>query len=145
MTFGNMSLAEIQANPVAAIRQCMEDEPLLHGGGVADAFYLKQYGRDALAINRQELEGPKGVAQVLRAAEFIAVAPRRATVNLRRSCYGWKHVAERWHKARFPGKDYYIGEGSFLVACWAMGVLVKRHNTAGYQVGLAEAARELVA
>jgi hypothetical protein len=145
MNLGSMTLADLQANPLAAIRLCMEKEPLLYWGGVADAFYLKQYGRDALVINRQELEGPKGVAQVLRAAEFLAVAPRRVTLNTQRSAYGWKHVAEKWHKIASPGEDYYIGEGSFVLACWAMGVLVKRHHTRGYQVGLAEAARKLVA
>lgn len=145
VNLGSMTLAELRSDPVAVIEHYKGLEPRIYWGGMADAFYMRTYGQTALDINRAEMTQPKGIAQVLRAAEYLEGAPRRATVNPKRSTYGWKHVAEHWHKGRSPAEDYYIGEGSFILACWAMGVVVKRQPTGRHHAALAEGARKLVA
>jgi hypothetical protein len=76
--------------------------------------------------DRKSMMQPWCVGQFLRAAKWLDQAPRRATVNHQKSTYGWKHTAERWHRERDPEHDYYIGNGMFIAAAYALGLRVAR-------------------
>lgn len=137
---GTMTLAEIEANPIPVIEAHRDANPWLHWGGIGSSYDVDRIGPDAFAKRRQDMTSEYGVAQVLRAARFINQAPRTRTLNKRRSTYGWKHVAERHFQNLAHSRDYYIGEGSFLVAAWAMGLLVKADHDGTHWVNIAEAA-----
>ena len=99
--------------------------------------------RDATArhaARRAEMTSPRCVAQLLRAARFIEQAPPSRIVNPRRSTYGWKHVAERFHKAMDPSGDCYVGEGMFILAARAMGLMVHVDRHEDTYVNLSERA-----
>jgi hypothetical protein len=69
---------------------------------------------------------PWQVGQFLRAVEWLEQVRRTTTVSRRRTSYGWKHVAERWHMRRKPSDDYYIGEGMFIAAAIHLDFVVRR-------------------
>ena len=76
---------------------------------------------------RSETLEPDGLAQFSRALSFLDVAPRIRALNRSHGTYGWKHAAERWHRAgSAPYADYYIGEGSFIAACVVSGMTIYR-------------------
>jgi hypothetical protein len=83
---------------------------------------------------RRETLNEYGLAQFRRARSFLEVAPRIKTLNRRHVTYGWKHCAERWTRA--SGEDryvnYYVGEGSFIAACIASGMLIRREKFGTY-------------
>ena len=76
------------------------------------------------------------VEEFRRAMAFLEVAPRRKTVNFRTTCYDWKHVAEAWTQRR-GGTGYYISEVSFIAACIAKCLLVKRDEAGRAYTNLA--------
>jgi hypothetical protein len=137
-------MAEIEQNAVSVIEMYRAQDVHLHWGGHWNGYDMRRSGPERLAERRAEMTGEWGVAQVLRAARFIDQAPRIKGVNKRRSTYGWKHVAEGFFKNQNPGEDYYVGEGSFLIAAWAMGLLVKMDTDGTHWVNLAEAAAAAV-
>ncbi|MDQ1081432.1 hypothetical protein [Pseudoroseomonas cervicalis] len=122
-----MTLAEIEADPVPLIRRCMEAYPgLWWGSHLARQEPVTQTGQDLRQMreeDRAETLGVQGQQQVIRAAQFLAQAPRTATVNRKRGTYAWKHAAERWHERR--GTPAYVGEGAFLIAAIGMGLIAK--------------------
>ncbi|MFT8245212.1 hypothetical protein [Roseomonas sp. BN140053] len=126
-------LADIQANALAIIERHRDEEPMLYWGGLYDMRENRQRAcRDGLTAEerlaklRAEMTEAWPVAQLIRAAEFIAQAPRIASMNRKRGSYGWKHVAERFHKARDRSADYYVGEGMFIIAAKAMGLRMEQ-------------------
>lgn len=89
---------------------------------------------------RRETLSAYGVGQFRRALMFLARAPHSVSVNYETGCYGWKHVAERWHQTEIDRDlDYYIGTGAFIAACIASGLVVDRQRHATF-VSLSEAA-----
>lgn len=142
------TLAEIQANPISVVQAALEADPLLWWGGMFDWAYERrrgdQHGQSAeerYAIRREgTLIADSGVGQVLRAAEFIDWAPRTKYVNRARGTYGWKHVAERFHKCAELGANYYVGEGAFIIAARAMGLIVSPDHIWHFRVNLSERA-----
>jgi hypothetical protein len=91
---------------------------------------------------REETIGEYGLAQFQRAMQFLQIAPRSRSVNYNRTAYAWKHVAERWHKVNDTYSDYYVGTGSFILACHAAGVMVKKREHVSY-VSLSESAASM--
>jgi len=134
-TITNLTLSQIQANPVPVIEHWLARYSLLWWGGFASSADIERWarsGRDGLDERRAETLQDRGTAQVIRAAQFLDQAPRTANVNRKRGSYGWKHAAERFHKQRSPGADDYVGEGAFLIACWAMGIQTDRFGSGAY-------------
>jgi hypothetical protein len=141
-----MTLAELEANPIPLIEQFLRPDPMLWWGGRASVSGLRRWPEGDLQIKRAETTGPWGIAQVVRAAQFIDQAPRTVGANLRHGTYGWKHTAERFHKRRLDGVgDYYVGEGSFLIAAMALGLKVVRHPARGHFINLSRKAMRAVA
>jgi hypothetical protein len=93
---------------------------------------------------RGETQGEFGLAQFSRAMGFLEIAPRTKGLNRRHCAYGWKHRVEAWARSINPsrGQDYYCGEGCFIAACLASGLLIQRGGLATY-VNLATSAWEL--
>ena len=148
MTMEPMTLAQLQADPRGVIREALDWHPDLWWGGLFDWRMEKGRALDdgttpeqRLAIRREATLDDRGVEQLLCAAEFIAQAPRIKSLNTKRASYGWKHVAERYHKRHHPEADYYVGEGAFIIAARAMGLTIRPTPLPGhYRVNLSEAA-----
>ena len=148
MTAEALSLAQIQADPLAVIREGLDWNPDLWWGGLFDwRMERSRVMKDGttpeqrLSLRREATMDERGVAQLLRAAEFIAQAPRIKSLNTKRASYGWKHVAERYQKRERPDEDYYVGEGAFIIAARAMGLTIRPTPLLGhYRVNLSEAA-----
>lgn len=139
-----LTLAELEANVVAVVSEHRDAYPFLHWGGLATGGEVVRMGREEFDERRTQMTEPYGIGQVLRAAQFIAQAPRIASLNMKRSTYGWKHVAERAFRAGEvegqPKQDYYIGEGSFLIAARAMGLTIMQRSSGAHYVNLSERA-----
>ena len=126
-----MTLAEIEADPVAVISTIRAGEPFLQWGGFFNLpFERKRLGEeeaDARLIRfRAEMTNPWCIRQMLDAARFIDQSPKTKGINHRRSTYGWKHVVERHNKLHRPEGDYYVGEGMFIAAAAALGLTIWR-------------------
>ena len=100
-----LTLEQIQADVAAVIQAGLDWHPDLWWGGVFIWHDERKRGvvndltpEQRLALYRDETKREWGTEQVVRAAQFIAQAPRTKTPNMRRGTYGWKHVAERWHR-----------------------------------------------
>jgi hypothetical protein len=113
---------------LAQIKDILGRNPGLSWRGWWRPEHNLNYPPDTLDRIRRETTDADGLAQIRRAMAFIAVAPRTKTVNRRHGCYGWKHAAERWTRAQNGGRyeDYYVGEGSFIIASYLSGVTVVR-------------------
>ena len=140
-----LTLAQIQADPQAVIRHHLRQDPKLWWGGMFSWHYARriapergQTAEEMLAGHRRETLEPEGVEQLLRAAEFIAQAPRTQSLNRKRGTYGWKHVAERWHRQQ--GRSAYVGEGAFIIAARAIGLTVWRDQHGFHFVNLSSRA-----
>ena len=146
-----MTLEQIQADPITVIRQGLEWHPDLWWGGLFDWRFERTRDmkdgttpQERLAMRREATLDEQSVGQLLRAAEFIAWAPRVKSLNRDRGTYGWKHVAERFHKVEHPGEHYYVGEGMFIIAARAMGLSLGYTGHGHYWVSLsAKAAKEI--
>jgi hypothetical protein len=136
MTDRILTLAEIKADAIPLIQHWLRVYPALWWGGMATLAVRRRRPEGEHERLREETLGAWGVGQVTRAAEFIDQAPRIGSFNRRRSTYGWKHVAERFQKARSDG-DYYVGEGAFMMAAWGLGARVRTFDGSHY-VNLSE-------
>jgi hypothetical protein len=86
---------------------------------------------DGLLHCRDAMTSAWGKGQFRRALAFIEQAPRTRGINPNVSCYGWKHRAERMHRlsgAEHHYDDYYVGEGMFIAAAIASGLLIRRRD-----------------
>lgn len=136
------TLTDLEADPLAVIAEGREADPFLSWKGIIRPID-RVIDRDATArhaARRAEMTSSRCVAQLLRAARFIEQAPPSRIVNPRRSTYGWKHVAERFHKAMDPAGDCYVGEGMFILAARAMGLVVHVDRHEDTYVNLSERA-----
>jgi hypothetical protein len=142
-----ITLAELEANTIPVIEHFLAQDPMLWWGGRASTGDLRRWPEGRLKEHRETTLSAYGIAQVVRAAQFIDQAQRTLGVNWRHGTYGWKHDAERFHKRRLnDAGDCYVGEGSFLIASMALGLKVIRHPTRGHFVNLSmKAARALAA
>jgi hypothetical protein len=151
MTMEPKTLEQIQADPTAVIREALEWHPDLWWGGLFSWSYEHRRGvvdgtspGGRLTMRREATLDERSVGQLIRAAEFIAWAPRIKSLNRSRASYGWKHVAERFRKLKRPDADYYVGEGMFIIAARAMGLTLSGNGYDHYYVNLSErAAKEL--
>jgi len=140
-----MTFDQIKAAPLPVIKQGLAKDPVLHWGGRFQmSFEVRSHGKDEaeakLALWRQETLGEWQVAQLLRAAEFLAAFPMIQSPNRNRGAYGWKHVAENYQRLVHPGADHYVGEGMFLIAAQAMGFTVTTTSQCRHMVNLSERA-----
>ncbi|PZP44563.1 MAG: hypothetical protein DI601_12290 [Azospirillum brasilense] len=136
------TLTDLEADPLAVIAEGREADPFLSWKGIIRPID-RVIDRDATARHaacRAEMTSSRCVAQFLRAARFIEQAPPSRRINRRRSTYGWKHVAERFHKAMDPSGDCYVGEGMFILAARAMGLMVHVDRHEDTYVNLSERA-----
>ena len=136
------TLTDLEADPLAVIAEGREADPFLSWKGIIRPID-RVIDRDATArhaARRAEMTSPRCVTQFLRAARFIEQAPPSRRINRRRSTYGWKHVAERFHKAMDPSGDCYVGEGMFILAARAMGLMVHVDRHEDTYVNLSERA-----
>jgi hypothetical protein len=68
----------------------------------------------------------KLAAEVARATAWLSLWPKTKGGNRKAgSSYSLKHVAERRHQTRTPGRDYYIGNGSLLMAARRLGFAIE--------------------
>lgn len=109
----------ITSNAVIAIDAVRIRHPLLAWYG----FGPRPQDRYEFHRHRTVMTEPRQVEQFLRAVEWLEQARRTRTIRRRRTSYGWKHVAERWHSRRSPGRDPYIAEGMFIAAAIHLGFL----------------------
>jgi hypothetical protein len=126
------------------LTQILEDHPTLWWGGWWTPQLEQQSPPGTSGRRRRETVSESGLAQFRRALTFLEVAPRNKSINRRHVTYGWKHCAERWARANSEGnyETYYVGEGSFIAACIASGMLIKREERGTY-TNLATAAWSL--
>ena len=136
------TLTDLEADPLAVIAEGREADPFLSWKGIIRPID-RVIDCDATArhaARRAEMTSPRCVTQFLRAARFIEQAPPSRRINRRRSTYGWKHVAERFHKAMDPSGDCYVGEDMFILAARAMGLMVHVDRHEDTYVNLSERA-----
>jgi hypothetical protein len=126
---------------LAKIQDIQDHNPSLSRRGWWRPEHNLNQPPDTLERIRRETTDEQGLAQIRRAMAFIEAAPRRRTINRRHGTYGWKHAAERWVRSQNGGRyaDYYVGEGSFIIACYLAGVTVVRIEYTTY-VNLSECA-----
>jgi hypothetical protein len=114
------------AGLIAAISVVRNAHPELFWGGWWSYRFPHPCG---LEQGRAAMTSLWGVGQFRRALVLIEGATRTKGVNRNVPTYGWKHKAERLHRAnngKDDGSDCYVGEGSFIAAAYATGLLVKR-------------------
>ncbi|MBP2229684.1 hypothetical protein J2847_002983 [Azospirillum agricola] len=114
----------------SAVEAVMAAEPGLSMNGFRTDDFRKsrQEREDEFRRLREEMPSADGVLQFVRACEFLAQVPRRATVNRTLISYDWKHVAERFHRERGE-PDSYVSNGMFIAAALHLGFTVKRDGT----------------
>ena len=136
------TLADIEADPLAVLRFIMARAPILTTEGWGHDG-LAGGGRDPAAA-RAAMLTPWGVEQFIRAAQWLDLVPRRATVNRDTTSYGWKHVAERWHERRSTVGRGYISNGMFLAACLATGRRIEpKHRSPNAYVAIPNSAERI--
>lgn len=135
-----LTLAQIEADPVPVIEHWMSQYPCLWWGGIAGIYERDRWPDGRLEEYRAETSGPRGIPQVIRAAQFLDQAPQISSFNRKRGSYGWKHVAERFHRIRDYDADCYVGEGAFLIAAWSMGVRVSTPGAVNVLLALSQQA-----
>jgi hypothetical protein len=123
------------------LRTVLEQHPTLTWRGWWTRWHDNNERTTTFAQARAETVDKHGLGQFGRALEFVDRAPLLRRVNRRRSTYGWKHVAERFH-GHPRNRVAYIGEGSFIAACLARGLMIRRSEFGTY-VNIAEAAAAL--
>jgi hypothetical protein len=85
--------------------------------------------RIKFAENRASMLSDKGVAEFLRACEYLARLDTIKTVNRKHSSYGLKHAAERHHRRNAYADrrtDAYVSNGMLLAAAYHLGMRVAR-------------------
>ena len=70
--------------------------------------------------------GKELVRQIADAAEWLALCDRRKSINRDATSYGLKHECERWRKARYPSRNYYVSNGALLMAAVGLGFRIQR-------------------
>lgn len=71
------------------------------------------------------------VEQFERSLEFLQRCEKTKSANRRHTSYGWKHVAERWHRKTHPGENPYIANGMFIAAALSLGFKVTASEYGG--------------
>jgi hypothetical protein len=76
---------------------------------------------------------PQLVDEIDRASEWLRQWPPTTSVNRKAGgSGGLKHIAERWHEVRSPGRNYYIRNGALLMAAIRLNFPVEpTHNWSG--------------
>ena len=142
--------ASVTTHDAETLERILAEHPTLSWRG----FWIRWNDRNeppgTLERVRRETLDEYGLAQYRRAMAFLKTAPRIKTLNRRHATYGWKHAAERWTRASTEDRyvDYYVGEGSFIAACIASGLLIRREKfgtytnlaTAAWSMGASDAA-----
>ncbi len=99
----------------------MERHPFLSSEGFEARLTIRRPGGRTFEQDRADMTHPAHVAEFVRAAQWLAYAPKgKGTVRRRRTSYGWKHIASAWHE-RHGQADSYISNGMFLAAAYALG------------------------
>ncbi|MHB8286061.1 MAG: hypothetical protein ACYDD1_15485 [Caulobacteraceae bacterium] len=114
----------------SAIAAVMEREPALCANGLRsyDRRQTPQQNAKAFADSRDKMLGSHYVAQFVRAVEFLEAQEKSTRVNRDRTSYGYKHLAEHFHKERAPGEDPYVANGMFIAAAVHLGFTIKRDH-----------------
>jgi hypothetical protein len=105
------------------IKQVMKAQPELSSNGFR---YRASGDSDEHRKWRDHMLTQHSVDGFERASEYLATrgAPLKAIQRRYPTSYGWKHVAERWQRARKPGTDCYISAISLGVRTardWRLG------------------------
>jgi hypothetical protein len=107
----------------AAVQRVMTHEPRLARWGFGmgrDARQTREERQSEFEQNRAELYRARGIAEFLRAREYLSYASHRRTINDRVSSYGLKHAAE--HYFRDCGlNDNYVSNGALIAAAIHLG------------------------
>jgi hypothetical protein len=120
-------LAQILADPIAAIEEVRRQNPLLgtHGFGRREPFH-KGDQETNFQRNRDDMTRPHQAGQFVRAVQWLATRNSRKTLNTDHSSYGLKHTVEAWHRSRQGyHADVYCSNGMFIAACLALGFRVE--------------------
>lgn len=153
---GRFTLAEIEADAVGVIEAIAAAHPDLCWTAFGpDPHVVKREGnpKAVFAKARADMTAPWQVGQFVRAAQFLDQAPRRKSVHPGRTSYGWKHVAERWHRHQIAVRtgvpanrvmdDVYVSDGMLIVAALALGFMVERINgTTNARINISEHAAQ---
>jgi hypothetical protein len=122
------------------VSDLLAQDPDLWWGGIWSDWHRANRPPGALEEERAKFLTPWGLNQFLRAEVFIGQAPRTKGINAKRSSYRWKHDVERFHRIDRPDADVYTGEGAFIAAALAAGLIVKRTRGGRHYVNLSEKA-----
>jgi hypothetical protein len=81
---------------------------------------------DAFQASRAAMTQARYVEQFARAVTFLSTKQKATTVSRKRTSYGYKHDAERFHKAADPDGNPYVANGMFIAAALHLGFKIKR-------------------
>jgi hypothetical protein len=107
----------------AALQRVMAHEPRLARWGFGvhrDARQTREERLNEFEQNRAELCRAGGIAEFLRAREYLSYASHRRTVNYRVSSYGLKHGAEHYFRDRGLNNNY-VSNGALIAAAIHLG------------------------
>jgi hypothetical protein len=112
----------------AAMEAILANEPALSPNGFRtfDRRRSLQENRSNFEAFRQSMLEAAHVEQFVRAVKYLEMLEKSKTVSRKRTSYGYKHDAERFHEAAAPGEDYYPANGMFIVAALHLGFAIKR-------------------
>ncbi len=116
------------ADQRAAIAAVMEQQPELGSGGFRtwDGRRTVKENADDFRADREEMLESHSVAEFMRAVAFLRTKEKARTVSRKRTSYGYKHEAERFHRDLAPGANPYVANGLFIAAALHLGFTVKR-------------------
>lgn len=126
---------------LAALRRVLSANPDLSWRGWWTDWDAAHEPPGTLARLRQQTLTEYGVSQFSRAIGFLEGAPRTKQVNRHHTSYGWKHRAEARvsaiNECCRPGdrpryRHCYVGDGAFIAACLASGLIIERRGRATY-------------
>lgn len=121
-----MTTTDPLAGPADEIAACRADYPFLGSHGFGAEPGAPGCPKANLAARRAEMTDADHIEQFRRAVSFLKSRRQRRTVNTECHSYTWKHAAEKFHKRRCPGQDYYVSNGMLICAALSLGFPIER-------------------
>jgi len=98
--------------------------------------------REKAELANETAEMSQHIGEVVLAAEWLQDIAGGARVNTKHTSYGYKHMVERWQRARASAHDrHYVSNGAFIAAAIGMGFKFKAEtDNLNVQFNIPEAA-----
>ena len=128
----------------SAIQAVLNREPALSAGGLRSHDRRLSVRENAanFSASREAMLKAGSVEQFVRAVAYLQTKEQSKAVSRKATSYGYKHDAERYHRAEAPGDDPYVANGMFIAAALHLGFTVKRDgdNSPNALINIATAA-----